>query len=1686
MDGTPFDIFLSHNSRDKPAVERIAVQLRQAGFSPWLDAWDLPAGGDWQDGIELGLRLSRGCAVFLGPHGFGDWQAQEMKVASSMAAHDPAFRYFLTLLPGAPDPLDAAMLPAFINLRGRINLREGFASPRQLQPLVNAILGVAMGSPGPGEADLGESPYRGLEAFDAEHAEYFFGRDAEIRKVLDRLRDAPFLAVIGPSGSGKSSLVLAGVLPALRGGRLAGSADWPVVIMVPGARPVEALAVALDPLDPGRSRNRLLEELRGSPLALRLEVNALLRDRPREARLVLVVDQFEEIFTLCRDDEERDAFLGLLLEAAAPEGRAIVIITMRADFYPRITEYPALAEQVANHQLLVGALTNAGLSAAIEQPALRNGLQFEPGLVSTILADVGNDAGALPLLQYALDELWKRQHGGLLTLEGYRASGGVGEAIATRANTVFEQLSPGQQTVARRVLLRLTQPGEATEDTRRRAELDELVTRPADRPAIESAINALVAARLLTASRDEASGAAQVDVAHEALIRAWPRLRQWLDEDRQGLLVHRRLTEAASEWQRHERDADLLYRGSRLSEALAFAALQPDALNDTERAFLTESEGLREQERAAAADATAARERLRRRMLAGLGLFSAVALCLALLAGWQWREAGLQAAAAQAEAAAARRAETTSLARLLAVQSGNQAGAFDLGLLLAAEAYELDPDDFEVRRSLLAAVQEHPALERVLHGEDGRIDTVAFSPDGALLASGSNDGTIRLWDPATGQPVGAPLDTGQGQVTALKFRPTAGLAKGDRDNWQLASGSANGVIQFWDTGADAPRPLLQIEGQGQVGALAFSPDGARIAAAFQDGTIAIWNAETGDVVISAWPAHEGFVTALAFSPDESLLVSGGLDDGKVLLWDAARGNALGELVSGEERVHAVAFNPTGTILVTASGNQVVRWDAANRLPLGVALTGEDERVGALAVSGNGAVLAAADADGTIWRWDMASGDQLGAPLMTGQPFVLPLALNHDGSRMATGDQSADVRLWAASLPGRDLFVSLLGHTAYPHAIAISPDNATIATGDENGAIFLWDAADGALLHGPLRGHSGGVWTLEFNHDGSLLASASEDGTARVWKTGTGAVAAGPLGGHGRDELPALAFSPKGEWLATGGSDGSVRLWRVTADGVDVDRLVRPPGTGAVWALAFDPAGAVLAAATGDGDLLLWNLADEASGERRIVAGQSGVHALCFVADDEIATGGDDGTIRSWRVSDGQEARPEIAAHDGSIFKLSCNPGTARMVSTSFDGRVRLWEVGAAEPLGEQIVGPPETSTARMAVLSADGSHLALMRSNQDEHVYVAIQPADGDAYEFPIVGLIRDVTLSADGSRVAAGSETGMISVWDVATGEQLAAGQTEDEGGILSVAFNPGGDLIATGSGDGAVRLWDSASAEPIDHVMRPMPAGVDDVAFSGTGGLLAAGDLNGFLQIWDVAQKQVIGEPLRDDDDGLLQTEVLSVAVNADGSLVAAGELLLVKVWNTATREMTGETLLGHGDNVRALAFSPVAPLLASADGDGQIRFWDVSAHQPAGPPVSAGRDPARTLAFSKDGELLAVGGLSGSITVWDVASRAQLGQVDLRTPGILSIVFSDDRSELIALDARGTVGRWDLSPASWLEQACAVANRNLTLEEWQRFIGDPGDPARPYHETCPDLPGPTDVGLATPVAGPGGTSA
>ena len=543
-----FDVFISYSSADRDTVRRVVRRLRRLNVEPWFDRWSLTPGGAWQDEVTAGLLASSACAVFVGPGDLGPWERLELSVALNKAAVDPSFRLIPVLLPGV-ESFEPARLPPLLATRTWVDLRDGPDSDHALQQLVNAVHGVPFGADVAAGPVDDPAPYRGLAVFEEQDARLFFGREGAVQRLTEKLRGSRFVAVVGPSGCGKSSLVRAGLLPRLR-------ASARIVVLRPGAHPLAALAGRLLHLDPDMSLQPTVDRLADDERTLHLAASAALADEPPDARVLVVVDQCEELFTLCPDPAERRSFLGVLHYASmVPGGRTAVAVTLRSDFYSRLAELPDAAQLVQDHQLLVGAMTDNELRQAIEEPARVVGLEIERGLTDTILDDVVREPGALPLLEHALLETWRRRRGGMLTLEGYRAAGGVQKGLADRAEAIFAELPPQGQGIAQHLFLRLTQPGEGTEDTRRQAGMAEMAT-GADENAVEDVVHRFVAERLLTTGADETTGESWVEVAHEALIRGWPRLQGWIDADRAGLLVHRRLTVAAQEWQRHGGDRD--------------------------------------------------------------------------------------------------------------------------------------------------------------------------------------------------------------------------------------------------------------------------------------------------------------------------------------------------------------------------------------------------------------------------------------------------------------------------------------------------------------------------------------------------------------------------------------------------------------------------------------------------------------------------------------------------------------------------------------------------------------------------------------------------------------------------------------------------------------------------------------------------------------------------------------------------------------------------------------------------------------------------------------------------------------------------------------------------------------------------------------------------------------------------
>ncbi|WP_441261149.1 nSTAND1 domain-containing NTPase [Bradyrhizobium sp. 521_C7_N1_3] len=568
-----YDVFISYNSLDHEAVVKVAEALRGRGLAPYLDRWYLVPGISWVDALEKPLAKCRSAAIFLGLHGLGRWQQRERDLALDRQTKDHSFPVIPVLLPGADPPL------GFLSQNTWVDLRED-VTPEALEILAMAVQGNAPG------ADLAERvaatwnaicPYRGLRPFREEDEAFFCGREAFTNKLVDVVNKHNLIALVGASGSGKSSVVRAGLVPNLRRRR---DFIWEFITIRPQDRPLYNLAAGLIPLlapqlsevDQLHETAKLAGSLSDSPLDLRDVVEKILAKQPGTDRLLLVVDQWEELYTLCNDETTRQRFIAHLIDAMA-SGRCFVILTLRADFYNRVVDDRTLSDRLGDGVVNIGPMTRDELSRSITEPAAKNGLRFEDGLVGRILDDVGREPGNLPLLEFLLTELWEKRHGLELELTVYEAIGGVRRAIAEQAEKTFERLnSDVEREAARSALSALVVPGEGTADTRRRADLNDLTT------AERAVIAKFTADRLLVTTRDP-SGRDVVEVGHEALIREWDRLRQWVNEDREFLRTLRRVEQDEAVWQSGGQDPSLLLpAGRRLVEAEELLSERPQRI----------------------------------------------------------------------------------------------------------------------------------------------------------------------------------------------------------------------------------------------------------------------------------------------------------------------------------------------------------------------------------------------------------------------------------------------------------------------------------------------------------------------------------------------------------------------------------------------------------------------------------------------------------------------------------------------------------------------------------------------------------------------------------------------------------------------------------------------------------------------------------------------------------------------------------------------------------------------------------------------------------------------------------------------------------------------------------------------------------------------------------------------------
>ncbi|MGE3141306.1 MAG: hypothetical protein AB7O53_17800, partial [Thermoleophilia bacterium] len=1123
--------------------------------------------------------------------------------------------------------------------------------------LARALAGPAA-RPGPAPPPDGTCPYRGLAAFREEDAAVFFGREGEVARLVALTSDDGLVSVVGPSGSGKSSLVHAGLVPALRGA----SPPWRVVAFTPGADPPAAIAAALREL-PGS----------GSPSAADLAADrgalaaALARARSGRAdgeRALVVVDQLEEAFTLCADEDVRTAALDALVAAAAPGGGVTVVATIRADLYGRLTAHPELATLVAGRQMLVGPLGEEGLRRAIEEPARAAGLELEPGLTRRIMNDVGDRPGTLPLLEHLLTELWRRRRGRTLTAEAYAASGGVEGALARRANEVYLGLDPERRPVARRVLLRLVAPGEGTEDTRRRATRRELAGDPAGAADVDAVIAAFAGARLLTTGRDPADGEVTVEVAHEALIRGWPELRGWVDDDRERLRETRRLADASTEWRRAGSDDEgLLYRGARLA---GWQERGHHDLNADEVAFL---------------DASAAREQgerdaRRRRTRITIG---ALAVALAIVAGAAaFALVQRNDAADQRDVAESR--QVAANARLQLVSDP------ELSLLLGQGAQAI-ADTPEAEAVVRQAAYESRVRESLHGGAD--LQDAAYAPDGTTVWLADDEGVIQAWTPAGG-PV-ASFDSGQGEVSTIRVSP---------DGSTVATAGSDGTVKLWGTDGT---PIRTLDGhEGAVYSLAFTPDGRAVISGGADGTVRVRAvAGTGPGLVLR--EDDGAVNAIAVDGGRGRFVTGA-DDGSVRIRSLT--GQPGPVLETGTQVFAVAVSPDGQRVAVGDGSATLHiWTPGE--PASRPVTRNATQLGgvlSIAFSPDGSHLATGGSDGTVRVWTAA-----GAPVTSlrgHEDQIQGVVFAADGQSVLSAGEDGSARVWA----WEDLLptASTTGPADFPPdgGSEFAVDGRSMLSVGADGSLRSWDLESPDMtVVDPYAVADGYVMAAAVSADRSRYALARVDGVVEVRSTdGTGEPVL--LRGAEGTFLGAVELSDDGTRALATASDGEVRLWDVDTGTVEVIGS----GIGEAYAADLSADGTTAVTGGADGVLRVFDL--ETATQTAELAGHDGVifSAEIDPAAGRVVTGAVDRTVRIWDLESG-EARI-LTGHQSETRAAFGAEGT-RMISASSEV-VRVWDSESGALLLE--IPSPRAENWR-AELSPDGSTIALQTFDADILLY---------------------------------------------------------------------------------------------------------------------------------------------------------------------------------------------------------------------------------------------------------------------------------------------------------------------------------------------------------------------------------
>ncbi|HEX6745691.1 MAG TPA: TIR domain-containing protein [Longimicrobium sp.] len=1362
--GDTSHVFLSHEGLEAESARTLARTLRASGIKVWLDVDDLKPGKLWASELEAALVRSSSFVIYIGTNGISGWVDRELRLAIDRNAKDPSFRIYPVLGHGAkPD-----LLPAFLQQHQWVDLRAPAQADNAIRTLVAELQGPAI--PIAPEAVSQRCPFLGLLPFSAEDGALYFGRDAEVHSTLNALQDSSVVAVIGDSGSGKTSLIHAGVVPALQRGRFYSDGKWVhgwrVAICRPGESPFAEMANALPDLESDLSPSEKLKLRDQCELSLKVGPEGLanclaMLSAPHDRHTLIVVDQFEELFTLSKTRESRLAFITSLVTAARSRGPYGVrlLLCLRSDFYPHCLEYEELVEWVSQHQVVLARPGQQQLRDVVEKPSKASSLTFESGLVDRILRDVVDEPGGLPMLGHALLQLWERRDGSSLTHRAYGDIGGVGGALKNHADAVFRGLSPEGQLFARKLLVRLTHVGVATVETRRRIPKDAILQLGTDRQLAEQVLNTLLAERLLVvtqaptlapqATHSLSLGRWQVEhdvieVAHEALIRNWPLLQAWLDEDREAILIERRVHQAATEWLATERDPHQLYRGARLSQAEAWAEQYRGDVNADQSAFLVAS---RDQEDQDARDERTRRLRDKRRIQAVI-LLAVVAVVGFLVA-------------AQQSLVARERMRITRAQDLADQAARTLEGRGDAlrGLMYAVEAgrtAQTPPVWDALRRALRA-----PYVKVILRHGDQRmagLSGVLFTPDGRFAIT-LGDGGGKIWDVKTGRQVHSLLPSERNlSRVALDHKGQVMAVPTDDGRLRLLDIASLAVLREW--------PVAN----GYLRDFVFAPDDARVATIGEDGIVRLWDSATGMLVRSL--PRVGYAT-ITFSPDGEKLAT--LSPDGITLWRISDGHVVARLRDVVCCVYSMSFSPDNSM------------------------------------------FAGAARDGVVHLVSTTHGRDVHTFREAGEGWAYSTMFSQDGRLLVTGGYRG-AKVWNVTTGAQLAVLPLQG--AF-QSMSVRPDGQQVVIATDQAAI-VWNALDG-LVSGTLTRffeNSLGWNNVSYSPDGELIAISAERGTARLWASDFESEL--PVLRGGTSDIVGASFSPDGSKIIGIDFDGVLRLW--SADGALIAQAKLRPGpnrTNTFNEVYFAPNGRFILVRQQFSDgvrAAVWSTEPFAP-VPGLDGGRWGVDGNSFSPDGTSILVDDGGIVRKIDLETrgvkstfkcaGKEINTPRFSLDGTRIVAICGNETVNVFDARYGRLLREFRVA---DLGNPIFSPD----ARKVALVGNG--------------VVSVWDVEGTRGKLSqIEGLHPEefqIDWSPSGDHILVTQEGRLARVFDAETGRVLVTFRGHDAN-VTTARFSPDGQFVVTASVDGTARLWDAQTGQTLS-VLRGHTSYVQHAEFS------------------------------------------------------------------------------------------------------------------------------------------------------------------------------------------------------------------------------------------------------------------